>query len=145
MVIIPNSSLSDKSVINYTFPNRNYRLQVDIGVAYGTDIDTARQVLHDAVGQIDGVMSDKPVQVLFVEFGESAMIFRVRWWIADYADMRKMNDRVYQAVQEALDATGIASPGLILDVNYHLDQEAAARLTPALQTEPSRGSSGKQS
>jgi MscS family membrane protein len=138
MVIIPNSSLSDKSVINYSFPNRNYRLQVDIGLAYGTDFNTARQVLHDAVRQVDGVMADKPVQVLFVEFGESAMVFRLRWWIADYADMRKINDRVYQAVQEALDAHNIVSPGAMLDVNYHLNQQDAERLAQAFQTEPSR-------
>ncbi|MEZ4518712.1 MAG: mechanosensitive ion channel family protein [Chloroflexota bacterium] len=139
MVIIPNSDLSDDTVINYSFPNHNYRLQVDIGVAYGTDINTARQVLRDAVSQVDDVMSGKPVQVLFVEFGESSMVFRVRWWIADYADMRKVNDRVYQAIQEALDAHGIVSPGPILDVNYHLDQPDADRLAQVFQSDQSKG------
>lgn len=145
MVIIPNTDLSDNSVINYSFPNRNYRLQVDIGVAYGTDFNSVRQVLHDAVRQTDGVMADKPVQALFVAFGESAMIFRLRWWIADYAEMRKMNDSVYQAVQEALDAHNIASPGPILDVNYHLNQQDAERLAHALQTESVRESSSQSS
>jgi len=81
-------------------------------------------------------MADKPVQVLFVDFGSSAMVFRLRWWIVDYADKRKMNDRVYQAVQEALDAHGIVSPGQILDVNYHLNQQDADRLAHAFQAEP---------
>lgn len=137
MVIIPNSSLSDKSVINYSFPNPNYRLQVDIGLAYGTNINSARQALHDAVRQVDGVMADKPVQVLFVEFADAAMVFRVRWWIENYADMRKMNDRVYEGIQNALDAHGIVSPGTILDVNYHLDQQDVDRLAHAFQAEPS--------
>jgi small-conductance mechanosensitive channel len=134
MVIIPNSSLSDKSVINYTFPDRSYRLQVDIGIAYGTDFNTARQVLHNAVCQVDGVMTDKAVQVLFIEFGESAMIYRLRWWIANYADMREINDQVYQAVQEALETHKIGSPGPVLDVNYHVNQEDADRLASAFQT-----------
>jgi small-conductance mechanosensitive channel len=112
MVVIPNAQLADDAVINYNYPDRSYRLQVDIGVAYDTAFSTARQVLHDAVRQVEGVMSDRPVQVLFVDFGKSAMVFRVRWWIADYADMRQMNDRVYQAIQEALDAHGIVSSGL---------------------------------
>jgi small-conductance mechanosensitive channel len=103
-----------------------------------------RQVLHDAVSQTDGVMAGKPVQVLFVEFGDTAMIFRVRWWIADYADMRKMNDRVYQAIQEALDAKGVLSPGPILDVNYHLDVQDAGRLAGAIQSGLSPESSNKQ-
>ncbi len=136
MVIIPNAQLADNSVINYNYPNRNFRLQVDIGVIYGTEIETTRQVLHDAVRPVEGVMPDKPVQVLFVGFGDSAMVFRVRWWIADYADMRKMNDRVYQAIQEALDTNGIVSPGPTLDVNYHLNQTNADRLARALRAEP---------
>lgn len=90
-------------------------------------------------------MADKPVQALFVAFGESAMIFRLRWWIADYAEMRKMNDSVYQAVQEALDAHNIASPGPILDVNYHLNQQDAERLAHTLQTESVRESSSQSS
>jgi MscS family membrane protein len=142
MVIIPNSDLSDDTVINYNFPDRSYRLQVDIDVAYDTDIKTTRQVLHDAVRQIDGVMADKPVQVLFVEFGESAMVFRVRWWIDDFADMRKINDRVYQAIQESLNTHNIVSPGAILDVNYHLDQQDADRLASAFQTMPPDESNG---
>ena len=140
MVVIPNSVLSDDGVINYNYPNRNYRLQVDIDVAYGTEFERVRQVLHDAVRQVEGVMPAKPVQVLFVEFGDSAMVFRVRWWIADYADMRRMNDRVYQAIQEALEAHNIASPGQIYDVNYHLNQDDADRLARALQNEPAHRS-----
>jgi hypothetical protein len=61
----------------------------------------------------------------------------VRWWIENYADMRKMNDRVYEGIQNALDARSIVSPGTILDVNYHLDQQDADRLAHAFQAEPS--------
>ncbi len=138
MIVIPNSLLADAAVINYNYPSRHYRLQVDIDVAYGTAFEKVRQVLHDAVRQVEGVMPDKPVQILFVAFGDSAMVFRVRWWIADYADMRQMNDRVYQAIQEALDTHGIVSPGQIYDVNYHLGQQDADRLAQIFQNEPTR-------
>jgi small-conductance mechanosensitive channel len=108
-------------------------LQVDIGVAYDTNFDKIRQVLGDAVRQVDGVMPDKPVQVLFVEFGESAMIFRLRWWIEDFAKMRAMNDRVYQAIQEALIAHEIVSPNPIFDVQYHFGQADADHLAAAFK------------
>jgi small-conductance mechanosensitive channel len=133
VVVIPNSLLSDSSVINYNYPDRYFRLQVDIGVAYGTDFDKTRQVLGDAVRQVEGVMPGKPIQVLFVEFGDSAMIFRVRWWITDFAKMRAMNDRVYQALQEALINNEIVTPGPAYDVNYHFDKEEADRLAEAFK------------
>lgn len=132
-VVIPNSLLNDNSVINYNYPDRNFRLQVDIGVAYDTNFDKIRQVLGDAVRQVDGVMPDKPVQVLFVEFGESAMIFRIRWWIEDFAKMRTLNDRVYQAIQEALIAHEIVSPNPIFDVQYHFGQADADHLAAAFK------------
>jgi len=131
VVVIPNSLLSDDSVINYNYPDRNFRLQVDISVAYGTDFDKIHQVLGDAVRQVEGVMPDKPVQVLFIEFGQTAMIFRVRWWIEDFVNMRVMNDRVYEAIQNALISNEIVSPDPAFDVNYHFDKGEADRLAKA--------------
>ena len=133
VVVIPNSLLSDDSVINYNYPDRKFRLQVDISVAYGTDFDKIRQVLGDAVRQVEGVMPDKPIQVLFIEFGITAMIFRVRWWIEDFAKMRVMNDRVYEAIQNALISNEIVSPDPVLDVNYHFDKEDADGLAEAFK------------
>ncbi|MBE2225196.1 MAG: mechanosensitive ion channel family protein [Anaerolineae bacterium] len=132
-IVIPNSSLSDASVINYNYPSRQFRLQVDIGVAYDSDIGKVRQVLGDAVRQVDGVMPENPIQVLFIEFGESAMIFRVRWWIEDYAQMRAVNDRVYEALQTAMTNNNIVSPGPILDVNYHFGETDADHLAKAFK------------
>lgn len=133
VVVIPNSLLSDDSVINYNYPDRNFRLQVDISVAYGTDFDKIHQVLGDAVRQVEGVMPDKPIQVLFIEFGQTAMIFRVRWWIEDFVNMRAMNDRVYEAIQKALISNEIVSPDPVFDVNYHFDKEDADRLAKAFK------------
>jgi hypothetical protein len=48
--------------------------------------------------------------------------------------MREINDQVYQAVQEALETHKIGSPGPVLDVNYHVNQEDADRLASAFQT-----------
>ena len=71
--------------------------------------------------------------------GDSAMIFRVRWWIRTYEDTRKMYHRVNTALQRALDANGIESPpptvaaqlsleqGFVDDVSYALPGEEPGR------------------
>ena len=83
LVIVPNSKIGVSQVVNYTFPDPNYRVYSDIRVAYGSDFDQVRRVAEHAVRGVKGVLSDQPVDVLFHEYGVSARIVRVRWWIDD--------------------------------------------------------------
>ena len=48
-VIVPNSQIVQSQVVNYTYPDPCYRVQTDIGVAYGSDADKVKQVIVDAV------------------------------------------------------------------------------------------------
>jgi small-conductance mechanosensitive channel len=117
LVIIPNSTIADGQILNYTYPDPIYRLQQDIGIAYGEDLDNVRQVLGDAVRSVDEVLKDQPIQVLFIERGNSSMTIRVRWWIDTYSDKRMMQDKVNTALQDAIDKSGIVSPNPIMDLN----------------------------
>ena len=82
MVIVLNSTTGNNQVVNYTFPDPRYRIQLDIGIGYGTKIPTVRQTIVDAVRQVEGVLPDKPVDAIYNEMGDSSMIFRVRWWVS---------------------------------------------------------------
>ena len=55
--------------------------------------------------------------------GNSAMVFRVRWWIESYVDTLSMFDRVHDALQDALDAAGIEMP--YPTQTLHLHDESA--------------------
>jgi small-conductance mechanosensitive channel len=119
MVVVPNSQIGKSLVVNYAYPNDQYRLQIHIGLAYGTDIDKARKVMIKAVKNVEGVLPDRPVEALFLEFGDSAMIFRVRWWLESYVDTRRMFDRVNTALYDALNKEKIQLPFPQLDVHLH--------------------------
>lgn len=64
----------------------------------------------DAVRHVEGVLPDRPVEALYIEMGDWAMVFRVRWWIESYVDTRRVIDRVHTALQRALDEAGIDCP-----------------------------------
>lgn len=117
MVVVPNSQIGKSLVVNYAYPNDQYRLEIHLGVAYGTDLEKARQVIINAVKQVEGVLPDHPVEALFLEFGDSAMIFRVRWWLESYVDTRRMFDRVNTALYNALLKENIQLPFPQLDVH----------------------------
>ncbi len=83
------------------------RSETRVGIAYGTNIDLADQTIIDPVGWVQGVLADDPVEVLYDEMRDWAMILRVGWWIESYVDTRRMYDGVHRAQQEAPDEAGI--------------------------------------
>jgi small-conductance mechanosensitive channel len=132
MVIVPNSVISKSLVVNYAYPNTDYRIQIHVGVAYDTDIEEARNILIQAVSKVEGVDPERPVEALFLEFGDSALIFRVRWWLASYVDTRRMFDKVNTAMYNALNQAGIEMPFPQRDVNYKIDDTQLERFEKIL-------------
>jgi len=132
MVIVPNSIIGANQVINYSYPDPRYRIQTHVSVAYGSDIEKVRRIIIETVRRVEGVLADEPVDALYHEMGESAMIFRVRWWIESYTDTRHMFDRVHTALQNALDAAGVDMPYPTQTVNVHLEPEAVGQINAVL-------------
>ena len=122
LVIVPNSVLGKSLIVNHSFPNSHYRLDVHVGVAYGTDIELARGTLKRAAGQVEGVWPEREVEALFMEMGDSALIFRIRVWIESYVDTRRIVDRVNTAAYQALLEAGIDTPFPQRTLHHRLDQ-----------------------
>jgi small-conductance mechanosensitive channel len=110
MVIVPNISISSSQIVNYTYPDPQYRIQIELTIGYKEDIEKVRQIIIGTMRQVDGVLDDKPVDVLYHRMGKSGMIFRVRWWIASYRDTYRVFDRVNTALQKALDDARVSMP-----------------------------------
>ena len=81
-LIIPNSEMLSNKVTNWSFKDPKVRRQVDVGVAYGSDVQLVRKILLQIVGDMPEIMNDPAPRVDFTDFGDSALVFRVRFWIA---------------------------------------------------------------
>jgi small-conductance mechanosensitive channel len=82
-VILPNSSLMSSTVINYSAPSPERRFQVDIGVAYGTDLDHAVKVIIDVALAEPKVLPTPAPEVRHMGFGDNAIHLILLVWIAD--------------------------------------------------------------
>jgi len=80
-LIIPNSHMLSDRVTNWSYKDPKVRRQVDVGVAYGSDVQLVRKVLLEIVNDMPEIMDDPAPRVDFMDFGDSALIFRVRFWI----------------------------------------------------------------
>jgi small-conductance mechanosensitive channel len=80
-LIIPNSDMLSNKVTNWSFGDPKIRRHVDVGVAYGSDVKLVRKILLQIVADMPDIMDDPAPRVDFKDFGDSALIFRVRFWI----------------------------------------------------------------
>jgi potassium efflux system protein len=109
-VIVPNGDLIAQQVVNYTLSDRNRRLELLVGVAYGSDLDHAKATIEAALPSVENVIAEPPPMVLFQGFGESSLDFRVLFWIADYDKGLRTRSAVGMAIYRALNAAKIEIP-----------------------------------
>lgn len=109
-IVIPNAMLFKNPVKVRTDLDRR-RVTVMCGVAYGEDVDEARQVIYEAVDKLDSVDSDKKVQIFAQAFGASSIDLEVTWWTGSSPlEIRQSRDEVVASVKRALDDAGIEIP-----------------------------------
>lgn len=79
-LIIPNSEFISSQVTNWSFKDPRLRRQINVGVAYGSDIELVRKTLLEIADNTQHVLKYPAPSVLFTDFGDSALIFRLRIW-----------------------------------------------------------------
>ncbi|MEO1779230.1 MAG: mechanosensitive ion channel family protein [Pseudomonadota bacterium] len=111
LVVVPNAQLFHNAVTVRT--DKAYRrTAIMVGVAYGEDVDAARDVIAEATRAVDMVRDDvRDIQVFAKSFGASSIDFEVTWWTgSEPVDIRASRDKVVAAIKRALDDAGIEIP-----------------------------------
>ncbi|MGB3208639.1 MAG: mechanosensitive ion channel family protein [Crinalium sp.] len=124
-IVIPNSELFTNSVIvNTAFENR--RLQYDVGIGYGDDINEAKRLILEAINHTDGVMENPAPDALVVELAGSSVNIRARWWVQPprRADVLDLQDQVLTNIKNKLTANGIDLPFPTQQILFHDQTEA---------------------
>ena len=85
-MIVPNSEFISGRLTNWSFKDPKIRRTITIGVAYGSDIHKVREILLDIANQHHRVFEMPEPDVVFSDFGDSALIFKLRIWVhVDYS------------------------------------------------------------
>jgi potassium-dependent mechanosensitive channel len=101
-VIIPNSDFISQQVTNWSFKDPRMRRHVDVGVAYGSDVELVRRTLLEIPEHIPRILKHPRPDVLFMDHGDSALIFRLRFWVhvdsfySSTTDVRFVLDRRFR-------------------------------------------------
>ena len=109
-VIIPNSELLSASVVNWTHKNKLGRVEVPVGVAYGSDIELVMTLLNDCARAHPQVLKWPEPHVLFQGFGDSSLDFEARGYIGDVGYALKIRSDLRVAIYRSFLEHGIEIP-----------------------------------
>jgi small-conductance mechanosensitive channel len=105
VIYIPNGSLANAKIKNFTVPDISMRVNVNFGVEYGSDPEKVRQVVLEALSEIDKVLEEPEPVVQFLNMSDFSLDFVARAWVASYADAYStkitMTDTIYLALNRA--------------------------------------------
>ena len=118
LVRVPNRKVFENVVINYTVTTRR-RVDLACGVAYNSDLEQVRDVVLAAMQGFPHLLTDRPLEVMFTEFGDSAITFSLRFWIpyqkqVDYVGAKS---EAIMRIKRAFDEAGIVIPFPIRTLN----------------------------
>ena len=119
LIVIPNGLISGQTVRNFTQGENATMVQLDVGVAYGSDVERVKAILLEAANAEEGVVKKAQTAVLFNDFGESSLQFTVCFWIEKPFLRKLISSNIRFRIDEAFRANGIRIPFPQRDVHVH--------------------------
>jgi small-conductance mechanosensitive channel len=127
-VIVPNANLISAEVVNWTLSDERRRMELAVGVAYGTDPQTVIEILVGVATGHPEVLSDPQPAALFLGFGDSSLDFELRAWTGE--NFVQVSSDLRVRISQALNEAGIEIPFPQRDLHLRsVDAAAADRLS----------------
>ena len=109
-VIVPNGQLISEEVLNWTLSDQQRRLEILVGVAYGTDPERVIELLTEVGSKHPDVLADPAPDALFVGFGDSALNFQLRAWTSNFRRWPNIKSELTLGINAVLRDAGISIP-----------------------------------
>jgi len=141
-VVVPNGVLLNEKLINWTLSDMDRRIDVNVGVAYGTDPRKVLELLLEVTRSTPGIATEPEPTVLFVGFGTSSLDFAIRSWTNNFGDWVKIRSNLTVRVHDALVAAGIEIPFPQQDVHVRSITPAAGAVLAGMSPPPGPRAAG---
>jgi small-conductance mechanosensitive channel len=144
-VIVPNANLIANEVTNWTLSDMRRRMEILVGVAYGTDPHKVLELLLKAARSDERILADPEPAALFLGFGDSSLNFSLRAWTDEFNEYLTIKSDLTLAVHDAIYAAGIEIPFPQRDLHLRsIDPAAVARIGPVEHAPVGAGEPGDE-
>jgi small conductance mechanosensitive channel len=132
LVKLPNKMVFENPVTNYSSSGTR-RLDLDVGVSYGEDLEKVQQVVIEALQDVKNRVKTRDIEVMFDAFGDSSIDFKARFWISysrqiDFVSAK--SDAIIK-IKKAFDANDIMIPFPIRTLDFGI--KGGEKLTEHLE------------
>ena len=118
VMIIPNHKFTSEIILNFTQNHRTTRELVRVGVAYGSDTEKVKALLLESVHEQAGITKKPAPFVLFEDFGDSALIFSVNFFVTDSFVDPKIKSQVRYKIDQKFRENGVTIPFPQRDIHF---------------------------
>jgi MscS family membrane protein len=110
--VLPNNEMANKKVVNVLRPDPNYKVKIEVGVAYGSDVALVKKLMLDAAMENSHVLKDgdKTPWVRFISFGDSALVFKLFTWVDDVNNQWLVASDIRESIDAKFRKAGIEIP-----------------------------------
>lgn len=134
-VIVPNSQLVENKIINKSYGDFRGRIDLPVGVAYGSDPIVVTEVLLNSAYADADVLTDPPPRVIFRGFGDSALNFELWVWVKQIDREIPLKSNLYFKIEYHLRAANISIPFPQQDIWLRNPEQISATLNPEASPE----------
>jgi small-conductance mechanosensitive channel/CRP-like cAMP-binding protein len=125
-LFLPNSQLLSGDVLNLSRPTGAHRVSVQVSVHDRHPPGTVRQRLVDAIRDVPGVLEYPPPDCVVVDFGEAAVVYAVRYWLAEFERDMTIASEVRARLWYATRRAGLEAPPPRTVLGRRVETPAAA-------------------
>jgi small-conductance mechanosensitive channel len=122
VIVIPNSEVAKSQITNFSAPDSQVTIRSTIGIAYGSDVRKAKEVLLSVVVQHPEVLPSPPPVAYFTEFADSCLKLLVICRVTNYRDRLRILDELHTAIKDRFAAEGIEIPFPRRDIRVWLQR-----------------------
>lgn len=120
-IIIPNSLITTNKVINWSHQAKKTRFKINVGVAYGSDVDLVLKVLEESAFEHPDISDKNMIQARFVEFNNSSLDFQVLFFSENVFRIEKVKSDIRKIINRKFIENKIAIPFPQLDIHLKSD------------------------
>jgi potassium efflux system protein len=135
-LLIPNKELITGQLLNWTLSDARTRILIQVGIAYGSDVDRAIEVLHELAREDERVLEEPAPGVVFDQFGDNSLSLAFRVFVGTLEDRLPVMTDMHRNIHRRFAEEGIVIAFPQRDVHFNPDQPL--RIT--LEQSPESGS-----
>ncbi len=105
--VVPNKEFITGRLLNWTLSDQVNRIAFEVGVAYGSDAEKVRRLITEILHRHPNVMSDPAPSVTFENFGDSALIFKLRCFLPDMQVRLETINDLHTQIYKTLTGNGV--------------------------------------